>query len=162
MKDTQPRSRLRAPGRHGLFAVVHGEPGGGAVQHVAALVLDVQAVGHAILHVVHVVLCHVAGDLDLRLAAAHADVFAGHADIDLGDLLARVRLRGGDGGAHRLQKLLRRVPASAHIAIVGLRTGTDDIAAAEPAALRDDGHDLGGAELDGCNLCLHSCRFPTL
>ena len=154
-----PKPRALAAGRHGLFPVVHDEPAGRAMQHQPAGILDLQEIGGGVLGGVDGSLVHHAlGELHLCFAGANVYIFPGHADVDFADLGIGLQLGGGDGVAHPLDHLARRVPVAILIAIIGNRAGTDDVQPVHAARLRNHRHDFGGSKLNGCNLRFHSCR----
>ena len=147
------------------LAAVHRIPRRRTMQHDAILADQVQPVGHRILHCVDVLIADGAvrtADRNLGFLCQHRDVLAGHADINLPNALPRLEFRRRYGVFHRFHKFFRRVPVSVAEAVVQDGTRADDLGALGLAALGDDRHHLGGAEIHHSRLCIRQIISPAL
>lgn len=117
--------------------VIHDEPCGRAMQHHAARFAQVQLIRRSVLNGVDRFVRNLAvRRIHRRFHAENVHIFAGNAHIDFANLRIRFHFSGGNGIAHALHHLARRVPVPVRIAIIGNRSGADDIQPVPDRCLR--------------------------
>ena len=126
------------------------------MQHHAARFAQVQLIRRSVLNGVDRLVRNLAvRRIHRRFHAENVHIFAGNAHIDFANLRIRFHFSGGNGIAHALHHLARRVPVPVRIAIIGNRSGADDIQPVQTAVAGDHRNDLRGSEFDGSNLHFH-------
>ena len=160
------RGQLAALETHrfeGLLAVVHAEPGGAGMDDFAGQRLQAQILGSALEDGAHVA----GGDMGIRAGQGHAglgDIHAGegagHANIDLADLVMALLFSLGNGLADAVVDLRRIVPAVLQEAVVGHDARAHDVAALGAAVLGHQGHDLARTEIEARYRGLHLESYP--